>query len=469
MNLFRKIPKIDQLLEDPRLEELKGKTPYPVYIRALRNTLDDVRDALRKTSTEECFQEAMDTLPTQVEKKIAAELRPHLRKVINGTGVVLHTNLGRAVLQEEIFDAMKDVVCGYSNLEYTLETGTRGSRYDHLVEKIRLITGAEDAMVVNNNAAAVMLVLSSLCKDKEVITSRGELIEIGGSFRVPAVMEQSGAHLVEVGTTNKTHGKDYAEKINENTGGLLRVHTSNYRIIGFTESVSQDELMGIRDAYVQEHGGDIPIIEDLGSGVLLDLSPFGLPYEPTVQDAVSSGMDVVTFSGDKLLGGAQAGIIVGKKKYIEKMKKNQLTRALRVDKFTLAALEQVLIAYLDIDTVRGKIPTLRMLTEDLETMALRAEALQEELNQIDAVEAEMLSITSQVGGGSLPGVMLPSYGVHVKTKWPANRVEEALRFASTPVVARIQDDHVLIDIRTIQPGERELLRQVFEEVIKELS
>lgn len=469
MNVFRNIPKIDQLLEDKTLQPLKDKTPYPVYLRSLRNALDDIREQLKKDPTEEALKQQLEQLPVAVQKHIGHEMKPHLRKVINGTGVVLHTNLGRAVLQEEIFDAMKDVTCGYSNLEYTLETGKRGSRYDHLVDKIRQVTGAEDAMVVNNNAAAVMLVLSSLCKDKEVITSRGELIEIGGSFRVPAVMEQSGAHLVEVGTTNKTHGKDYAEKINENTGGLLRVHTSNYKIIGFTETVPPEELVALRDAYVNEHGGDIPVIEDLGSGVLMDLSPFGLPYEPTVQDAVKSGMDVITFSGDKLLGGAQAGIIIGKKKYIDQMKKNQLTRALRVDKFTLSALEQVLIAYLDPDTVREKIPTLRMLTESRESLAIRAAALQEELAQVDGLTPVTMDIDSQVGGGSLPGVMLPSVGVQVQTQWPANRVEEALRHASTPVVARIQDEHVLIDLRTVQSGERAVIRQVFEEITKELA
>ena len=335
---------------------------------------------------------------------------------------------------------------GYSNLEYNLEAGARGERYSHFEKLLCKLTGAEAAMAVNNNAAAVMLILSSMAKGGEVVVSRGELVEIGGKFRIPDVMEQSGASLVEVGTTNKTHYSDYEEAITEETKALLKVHTSNYRIVGFTETVTIDELIPI----AQEH--DIPIIEDLGSGVLIDLSKYGLTYEPTVQDSIRKGADVVCFSGDKLLGGPQAGIIIGKKKYIDQMKKNQLTRALRIDKFTAAALELVLQEYLSEEKAIQNLPVLRMITESKEDVEKRARSLKRILQNAHlAATIGMEPCESQIGGGSLPLERIPSMAVTIK---PENisvpKLEEEMRHLSMPIIPRTANDTIYLDVRTIE-------------------
>lgn len=456
-NLYRNLPKMDTLLQADSLQELRAKTPYPVFLSATRDALEQLRALIRENNDEEQLQSEIRNIENRIAKNCKDLLDPHLIPVINATGVVLHTNLGRAVMDEEALLSMRHVACGYSNLEYDLEKGERGSRYDHLIEKLRIITGAEDAMVVNNNAAAVLLVLSTLAKGKEVITSRGELIEIGGSFRIPAVMEQSGARLKEVGTTNKTHPSDYRNALCEDTGALLRVHTSNYRVIGFTDAVTVPELVEIRDSWEKETGIRLPLIEDLGSGVLVELSQYGLPDEPTVQDAIASGMDVVTFSGDKLLGGPQAGIIVGKREFLEKMRKNQLTRALRVDKFTIAALEYTCSKYLDMENVTKTIPTLRMLSESMESLLSRATALSDKLNAVEGVTADMIDTVSQVGGGSLPGTELPSKAVRIQTGVTPQKLERCLRAQALPVIARIQDNHVLFDIRTVADDQLDAL------------
>src|SRR5699024_611737 len=333
-NLFALIPKVDELLENEKIIKLLDKMPRKIVIGSIRDETDNLRKSIKSgKASEDNIDEMIKDLPENIEKKSLEKDKFKLKRVVNATGTIIHTNLGRSPMNMEVMENINKIASNYSNLEYNLEEGSRGSRYSHVEDIIKEITGAEDALIVNNNAAAVVLILSTMAEDKEVIVSRGELIEIGGSFRIPDVMEQSKARLVEVGTTNKTHLWDYENAITEETGALLKVHTSNYRILGFTSGVEADEMSELKDKY------NIPIIEDLGSGVLIDLSKYGLEYEPTVQDSINKGIDVVSFSGDKLLGGPQAGIIVGKKEYVDKMKSNPFTRAFRVDKFTLAALE----------------------------------------------------------------------------------------------------------------------------------
>ena len=348
--LFRSIPKVDILLEEQEIQDLIDAYGRELVMDVIREEMDALRTFIGKCEEEEKAKAQIGMLTQNIKRHAGKLHEPNMKMVINGTGTVLHTNLGRAPISKEHVERLAGIVSGYSNLEYNLEAGARGERYSHFEKLLCKLTGAEAAMAVNNNAAAVMLILSSMAKGGEVVVSRGELVEIGGKFRIPDVMEQSGASLVEVGTTNKTHYSDYEEAITEETKALLKVHTSNYRIVGFTETVTIDELIPI----AQEH--DIPIIEDLGSGVLIDLSKYGLTYEPTVQDSIRKGADVVCFSGDKLLGGPQAGIIIGKKKYIDQMKKNQLTRALRIDKFTAAALELVLQEYLSEEKAIQNLP-----------------------------------------------------------------------------------------------------------------
>ena len=385
-----------------------------------------------------------------------------LRNVVNASGVVIHTNLGRSVLNSEIFENIKKVSIGYSNLEYNLEKGERGSRYSHLSEIIKKITGAEDCMVVNNNAAAVMLILSTIAKGKNVITSRSELVEIGGSFRIPDVCRESGAELKEIGTTNKTHLRDYENAIDENTAALFKVHQSNFKILGFTEAVSSFELKSLKEKY------NIPIIEDLGSGVLIDLSKYGLSHEPTVQECIKNGVDIVSFSGDKLLGGVQAGIIVGKKEYIEKMKKNQLTRALRVDKFTLSALEAVFSYYIDEELAISKIPTLNMLTIKIEKLYDKAQKLIEYLGENNEFSYAIIDIDSEVGAGSLPTQKLPSKAIKVISKsFTENELEEKLRSNRIPIITRIYKGNLIFDVRTIFENEFCIIKDALNSLIGE--
>ena len=373
----------------------------------------------------------------------------------------MHTNLGRAPISREHMKKAFDIVTGYSNLEYNLEEGRRGERYSHFEKLLCKITGAEAAMAVNNNASSVLLILSSLAKGGEVIVSRGELIEIGGKFRIPDVMTQSGATLVEVGTTNKTHVSDYEENITEETKALLKVHTSNYKIVGFTESVGIDELMPI----AKEHG--IPVIEDLGSGVLIDLSKYGLTYEPTVQESVAKGADVVCFSGDKLFGGPQAGIIVGKKKYIDMMKKNQLTRALRIDKFTAAALELVLQEYLSEEQAVQHIPVLRMITEPLDEVARRARSLARTIRSTDLpAKVDVVSCESQIGGGSLPMERIPSMAVAIHPKHESvAALEDQMRHLTVPMIPRTVNDTIMLDVRTVETEDFKLIAAELQELL----
>lgn len=454
-SILSSIPSVDELLREKELQGLSGIYPRTVVVDCIREYLQEFRKLVIATDNEEALV-AMDTgmITRGITEKVHEKMRNSLISVVNATGVVLHTNLGRSPLSSRLKDSIWEIASGYSNLEMDLVTGERGSRYTHVEELLCKLTGAEAAMVVNNNASAVMLVLGTMAKGRQVVVSRGQLVEIGGSFRVPAVMEQSGAELVEVGTTNKTHLADYEKAAGENTAALMKVHTSNYRILGFTSEVESDDMVALGRRL------GIPVIEDLGSGMLLDLTEYGLPYEPTVQQAVNAGMDVVTFSGDKMLGGPQAGIIVGKRAYVDKMKKNPLTRALRIDKLTLAALEGTLRLYLDKELALKEIPVLKMLTYDIEELGKRARRLSVRLKKALADKAEITvqNDFSEVGGGSMPLHKMPTKAVVLELKGVSlTELEKRLRAYKTPVVARINKDRLILDVRTIMDNEFEII------------
>ena len=459
--LYRSIPKVDVLLESQTIQEMIERYSRDSVMEAIRAEMDNLRAFIGGCDEEDKAQEQIALLVSHIGDAVEKMHTPNMKKVINGTGTILHTNLGRAPISREHMKKAFDIVTGYSNLEYNLEEGRRGERYSHFEKLLCKITGAEAAMAVNNNASSVLLILSSLAKGGEVIVSRGELIEIGGKFRIPDVMTQSGATLVEVGTTNKTHVSDYEENITEETKALLKVHTSNYKIVGFTESVGIDELMLI----AKEHG--IPVIEDLGSGVLIDLSKYGLTYEPTVQESVAKGADVVCFSGDKLFGGPQAGIIVGKKKYIDMMKKNQLTRALRIDKFTAATLELVLQEYLSEEQAVQHIPVLRMITEPLDEVARRARSLARTIRSTDILaKVDVVSCESQIGGGSLPMERIPSMAVAIHPKHESvAALEDQMRHLTVPMIPRTVNDTIMLDVRTIETEDFKLIAAELQELL----
>ncbi|MEW6662012.1 MAG: L-seryl-tRNA(Sec) selenium transferase [Bacillota bacterium] len=453
-NILRHLPSVEELLQAERTQGLiAAGHPRPLVVALIRQAVQECRRRIQ--AGEHLTKETLKQIILEgVEEKAEDFSKPNLRPVINATGVILHTNLGRAVLSQRAQQAIAMVAQGYSNLEMDLATGERGSRYHHVADLLTKLTGAEGAMVVNNNAAAVLLTLTALARGREVIVSRGQLVEIGGSFRVPEVMAQSGAKLVEVGTTNKTYLRDYEQAISENTALLLKVHTSNYRVVGFTRETATEELVALA------RSRNLPVVEDLGSGFLMDLSAWGISDEPTVQDSVARGVDIVTFSGDKLLGGPQAGIIVGKKELINRLKAHPLTRALRVDKLTMAALEATLRDYLDFKTARNNIPTLRMLTTVKEEMRQAAERLlediQTELGQ--RVRCELLEDWSEAGGGSLPVTFLPTWVVALsRMEGGVERLANSLRSSDPPIIARIKDDKLLLDPRTILPEQESLL------------
>lgn len=442
LNILRKIPKVDLFLKDPELvAELKGRPSFFLK-RAVNEVLENLRRELLSGKKKEFSYEE---LKEEVKRELRKLLRPKLHKVINATGVVLHTNLGRAPISEEVAEHLKEIITGYSNLEYDLKKGKRGLRYRNLEWVLKELTGAEDVCVVNNNAGAVLLVLSALAKGKEVVVSRGELIEIGGSFRIPDVMEQSGAILREVGTTNKTHLRDYERAINENTALLMKVHTSNYKILGFTASVSTKELVELGKKY------GIPVYEDLGSGSFIDVRKLGLSYEPTVQEVLSAGVDVVSFSGDKLLGGAQAGIILGKKEYLEKIKRHPLNRALRIDKMTLAVLEATLTYYLDEKTALEKVLVWRLLSQSEECLRKKAEKIVGLLKEKGFKgKVKIIRDETEVGGGALPLQTLPTYCVSVKIDGLSEtEIDSGLRNFYPPIIGRIKNGNYLIDVFTV--------------------
>lgn len=459
--LYRSIPKVDVLLESEKMQEMIEEYGKESVMEAIHAEMNALRAFIGTCEDEEKAKMQIACLISNIERSVRKMHTPNMRSVVNATGTILHTNLGRAPISEEHMRKAFDITTGYCNLEYNLEAGKRGERYSHFEKLLCKLTGAEAAMAVNNNASSVLLILSSLAKGGEAVVSRGELIEIGGKFRIPDVMEQSGATLVEVGTTNKTHYDDYENAITENTKVFLKVHTSNYKIVGFTDNVTIDELVPLSKQY------DIPVVEDLGSGVLVDLAKFGLTHEPTVQESIAKGADVVCFSGDKLLGGPQAGIIIGKKKYIDQMKKNQLTRALRIDKFTATALELVLMEYLSEEKACENIPVLRMISEPVSDVLKRARSLSRMLNlakipaKIGVKECE-----SQIGGGSLPTERIPSIAVtvHPETMSVA-ALEEALRHLDWPIVVRTVNDEILMDVRTVQKSELKIIVDGMKEIL----
>ena len=464
---LRTLPAVDELLHHPQVQTLLKMHSRTLVVDSIRKVLSVKRSVILHGGEEEAVEAA--NLPREkwssaIEEQVTASLRPSLQPVINATGVVLHTNLGRAPLLEEALHNLVEIAGGYSNLELNLETGERGSRYEHVEDLLCRISGAESGLAVNNNAGAVLLALNSLAEGKEVIVSRGQLVEIGGSFRIPDVMKKSGARLVEVGTTNRTHLGDYEQAVTENTALLLKVHTSNYRILGFTAEVSLKELAELGRAK------GLPVMEDLGSGCFIDLAPYGIEHEPTVQEALQAGVDVVTFSGDKLLGGPQAGIILGKKRFIDLIKKNPLNRALRIDKLTLAGLESTLRVYLDPDRVMKVLPALGMLTCPLEELEKRARRFQRRLARELSSGAEMTirEESSQVGGGALPLQTLPTRVVAIRPLGiSAASLEERLRRNRPPVIARVKEEEVLLDLRTVAEEEEEVLLEAVKRALNE--
>ncbi len=464
-NLFRLLPSVDvvlaELAERPEMRDI----PRTLVRQAVNEFLDGLRDDIRQGHIADPAQLAPDHLAALLSRFVAARARPHFRRVINATGVVVHTNLGRSLLPPQALAAAHLAGSRYSNLEFNLATGERGSRYSHVVDILRTLTGAEAALVVNNNAAAVLITLETLAKGREVVVSRGQLVEIGGSFRIPEVMAKSGAILCEVGATNRTHPRDYENAITEQTAALLKVHTSNYRIIGFTKEVSLAELVAIGRSH------DLPVIEDLGSGNLTDFTDIGLPQEPTVQRAIADGADVVTFSGDKVLGGPQAGIIVGRARYIDAIRKNPLNRAVRIDKMTLAALEATLRLYCDPAKAVRDIPTLAMITASPEALRRKARKLAAILKKTIG-QHYVVAVTpgaSRVGGGAFPEHDLPTSLVDLTPRPNAPSPETLrLRLLSTepPLVGRIENDTFRLDPRTLADDELRLVAAVLRQAVE---
>ncbi|MFQ5858369.1 MAG: L-seryl-tRNA(Sec) selenium transferase [Anaerolineae bacterium] len=481
---LRHLPSIDKLLSAPTLRALEVSYGHDILVETARTVLEQTRVEIRAGHSAPTHEELADT----VAQGVRAELRPTLQPVINATGVIIHTNLGRAPLSAAAIAAMHEIGAGYSNLEYELDAGRRGSRYTHATDLLRRLTGAEASLVVNNNAAATLLILTALARGREVIISRGQLVEIGGGFRIPEVMAQSGARLVEVGTTNKTYLRDYAAAITEETALLMRVHSSNFRITGFTHETSIEELVALG----AERG--LPVLDDLGSGSLIDTTAYGLMPEPTVQASVEAcpelgrraGADLVCFSGDKLLGGPQAGVIVGKAELVERIKRFPMTRALRVDKTTLAGLQATLSSY-----VRGRateeIPVWRMISTPAAMLERRALAWADHLRaalrqpfpstglrtddraqDATGVMVRVEPAESTVGGGSLPGETLPTHVLAISVHSPDTLAAE-LRASDPPVIGRIENDQLLLDPRTVLPEQDQQLLHILTTILSRRS
>ena len=456
--MLRGIPKVDELMQQEVISDLREDLPTAAVRSAVRAELDQLRQAILAGEVHEL--PGTDALCAAICRRAREDALPSLRPVINGTGVVLHTNLGRACLSQRATDAVTAVARGYSTLEYDLAKGQRGSRHDHIETLVCQVTGAEAAMVVNNNAAAVLLILSALGKGGEVITSRGELVEIGGSFRIPEIMVQCGCTLREVGATNKTHLRDYENAIGPETKALLKVHTSNFKIMGFSQSVPLDELVALG----REKG--LPVIEDLGSGSLVDLEQFGIHDEPTVQQSVKAGMDIISFSGDKLLGGPQAGIILGKAEYIRQLKRHPLARAMRVDKMTIAALRETLYAYTDEALACREIPVLAMLGAKSHQLREKAGVLCAMLQE-QGVKAQVVPTQDQVGGGSVPTQLLDAWAVAIDPgQMTVDQLEEKLRLRPLPIIGRITHEQYILDVRTLMERDFAYIAQTAGEVVK---
>ena len=457
---FRALPSVDRLMSDARIKQLENRFPHDLLVDLIRERLAEGRASIAQGNSCPSFDELVDSVSARADALASTGLRP----VINASGVILHTNLGRAPLSQEAIEAMGPVSGGYCNLEFDLDTGTRGSRDTHTEALLRQLTGAEAALVVNNNASAVLLALTALAKKKEVIVSRGQAVEIGGGFRIPEVMRQSGAKLVEVGTTNITYVHDFEQAITPQTAALLRVHSSNFKIIGHTGNVTIEELVALGN----RHG--LPVFDDLGSGCLLDTTQFGLDPEPTVQQSISLGVGLAMFSGDKLLGGPQAGIVVGKRVLVEKMRKHPLARALRIDKVRLAGLIATLIPYLKGEAV-SKLPVWRMISAPLDELERRSCLWADELGDM----ARVTDGESMVGGGSLPGGTLPTRLVAVGRQVRkgeqnvAQLMAQRLRGNEPPIVGRLSGNVLLLDPRTVLPDEDEAMRQGLRKAVAGLG
>ena len=464
--MLRTIPSIEQLSMDAADKAEFAGISHSVLVDVLRKAVQFVRAGIMAEEMVGLQKATLlrEQILSQAIKEIDRLLQPGLRKVINATGIVLHTNLGRAPLGERARRQVNEVMQGYSTLEYDVETGKRGDRHHHVARRIAVSTGAESALVVNNNAAAVMLVLAAIARGKEVIVSRGELVEIGGSFRIPDVMKQSGATLIEVGTTNKTHIEDYARAITMNTAAILKVHTSNYRIVGFTSEPMMSEVCNLA------HNKGIVAINDLGSGTLLPFSKNGY-REPSVGECIDAGFDLVTFSGDKLLGAGQAGIIAGKSRYVEILRNEPLLRAFRIDKLSLAALEGTLIDYAA-GLAEAMIPAWSMLESSQDELKSKAERLAEGMEplRMRGWQIRVVQTQSLAGGGSLPAVELPGFGVEIM---PAGisvaKVEERLRQGSIPIVGLIRDHALVFDVRCMLSGDEELLCRIMKDLAREIQ
>lgn len=458
MELLRKLPKINELLEEDIVKSYLKVYSREIVVEKLRLSIDILRKRILKMEDMSSIFSLKEESLKIFKDNIELLDKKNLKRVVNGTGIVIHTNLGRSLLSSSSLEAIIDVSKYYSNLEFNLKEGKRGSRYDSVIEELKYLTSAEDALVVNNNASAVLLVLSALAKGKEAIISRGELVEIGGSFRIPDILELSGGILKEVGTTNRTHIFDYENAINENTGIILKVHTSNYRVLGFTKEVKSDVLSEI------SRKNNIPLVEDLGSGLIDKLNIPKIEEEKTVKECINSGVNIVTFSGDKLLGGPQCGIIVGDKRYIEKIKKHQLNRALRVDKFTLAALEATLKEY-----IKGNyknIPTINLLELPLEEIEKKADKLKDILENLNLDLKISKSLEkSLVGGGSLPTLELETFVLKIRSeKIKEHKIDELLRREDIPVIGRVSKGDFIIDLRCILEDDYKVIEKAFKNI-----
>lgn len=451
MTTLRNLPSVEQLLQIESTAHLIAKFGRPLTLDAIRLTLDEIRTRFKSGLLADL--PSTELILTQTESCLTAWTNSTLLPVINATGVILHTNLGRAPLSDAAIRAMDSVSRAYSNLEFDIETGKRGSRLIHAETLLQKLTGAESALIVNNNASAVLLILSALANKKRVVIARSQLVEIGGGFRIPDVMKQSGAKLVEVGTTNKIHLSDYEEALNESAGLVMRAHRSNFKLVGFTEEPELKEIANLT------HQHNSILVDDLGSGALYDTAKYGLAHEPTVQESMQAGADIICFSGDKLLGGPQAGIIIGKKVLIDKIKKHPLARAVRADKACLAGLSATLTHYLK-DEAEREVPILKMMSLTLKQIQGRAEAWRDELGQGD-VEAGL----STVGGGSLPDESMPTFLLSLKVK-SAEKFLKSLRKNNPPIIARTENDKILLDPRTVLPEQEGALLVGLKNVLK---
>lgn len=452
-NLFQKLPKVDILMKNEKLEEISKKLSYHNYYQAVKDGIEFFRNKIKNREIDN-FSE--DEVILKIKEISGVKSKLNLRRVINGTGTIIHTNLGRSILNEKITEDLGEILLNYSNLEYDLETGSRGSRYSHIEKLICEITGAEGALIVNNNAAAVILCLNEFANGKNTIVSRGELVEIGGSFRIPEIMKLAGTTLKEVGTTNKTHIFDYENDIDEETAILLKVHTSNFKITGFTEETDKKDIAKLGKKY------GLLTMEDLGSGVLIDFSKYGLSKEPTIQESINSEIDIVTVSGDKLLGGPQCGIILGKKPLIERLKKNQYLRAFRVNKITISVLENIFQYYKDEREAVKEIPVLNMITEDKEKVLERAEKLSSMLIKRN-IKNNIIETEAKIGGGSMPEETVESYAVCFSGD--AVLIEKKFRVNDIPIIGRIKNNHFIIDAKTLKEKDFEEILEAAERIL----